>query len=903
MSFGVPTPSTTVTATDDNNIDGLLGGSKWKSNSVSFSFTNSINDYESGYPDRADHADSFQSLNATQRAVAREWLGAFANISNLTFSERTGTSDRDATIRMAMSNDPNTAYAYYPRNTVQAGDAWFNRTKTTSPKIGNWSYHTFGHELGHALGLKHGHETGGVRNVSMNSNRDSMEFSIMTYKSYVGHPGSGGYTNETWGYAQSLMMYDIAAIQQMYGASFGYNSGNTTYTFDKDTGEMSVNGVGQGTPGANRIFRTIWDGNGIDTYNFSNYTTNLSINLAPGGWSDLDVGGNSQRARLGSGKDARGHVFNALQYKDDARSLIENANGGSGNDTIKGNSARNVLNGNGGNDYLYGYAGNDYLSGSSGNDYLNGGTGSDRMYGGTGNDTLSGSSGNDYLNGGTGSDRMYGGTGNDSFVVDSTGDTVTEYANQGSDRVYSSISYTLGNNLENLTLTGTASSGRGNSLNNSISGNSSNNYLYGYAGNDYLSGSSGNDYLSGGTGSDRMYGGTGNDRFVVDSTGDVVVEYANQGSDRVYSSISYTLGNNLENLTLTGTASSGRGNSLNNSISGNSSNNYLYGQGGADTLIGGSGNDYLDSDTLGAVDTIGDRLDGGDGNDTLRGEAGNDTLLGGSGNDRLTGDDSSINFGNDSLSGGTGNDTLYGYAGNDTLDGGAGSDSLDGSTGNDRLLGQGGADTLIGGSGNDYLDSDTLGAVDTIGDRLDGGSGNDTLQGEAGNDILLGGSGNDRLTGDDSSSNFGNDSLDGGTGNDTLTGAGGNDTLVGGSGSDTLSGTNSILDGAGEIDIINPGYYDASDRIILGTSSSIYYNGAGLDYAVIDNFDRYSFSGETEFDKLQIHGSLSSYSLSSYTGTVSGISMNNGTRIGLGSEIIAYVDSSGLLTSADFITV
>ncbi|MEQ8971988.1 MAG: S8 family serine peptidase [Coleofasciculus sp. C1-SOL-03] len=508
-------------------------------------------------------------------------------------------------------------------------------------------------------------------------------------------------------------------------------------------------------------------GIGTDTINAAAVDSNSTVNLTTGTGSIDDV------AITVSG--------------------IENVFTGDGNDSLFGNASNNSLSGMRGNDYLYGYAGNDYLSG------------------------------------GTGSDRMYGGTGNDRFVVDSTGDVVVEYANQGSDRVYSSISYTLGNNLESLTLTGTASSGRGNSLNNSISGNSSNNYLYGYAGNDYLlgyagndylsgssgndylnggtgsdrmyggtgndtlSGSSGNDYLNGGTGSDRMYGGTGNDRFVVDSTGDTVTEYANQGSDRVYSSISYTLGNNLENLTLTGTASSGRGNSLNNSISGNSSNNYLYGQGGADTLIGGSGNDYLDSDTLGAVDTIGDRLDGGDGNDTL--------------------------------------------------------------------------------------------------------------QGEAGNDILLGGSGNDRLTGDDSSSNFGDDNLAGGTGNDTLTGAGGNDTLVGGSGSDTLSGTNSILDGAGEIDIINPGDYGASDRIILGTSSSIYYNGAGLDYAVIDDFDRYSYFGETDFDKLQIHGSLSSYSLSSYTGTVSGISMNNGTRIGLGSEIIAYVDSSGLLTSADFITV
>jgi Ca2+-binding RTX toxin-like protein len=220
--------------------------------------------------------------------------------------------------------------------------------------------------------------------------------------------------------------------------------------------------------------------------------------------------------------------------------------------------------------------------------------------------------------------------------------------------------------------------------------------------------------------------------------------------------------------------------------------------------------------------------------------------------------------------GGSGNDVIYGNSAANFLRGG---------NGNDRIYGQGGADTLIGGNGNDLLDSDTLGALDTIGDRLDGRAGNDTLLGEAGDDTL-----------------------DGGTGNDTLTGAGGNDTLIGGSGSDVLSGTNSFLDGAGEIDVFNPGDYGASDRIILGTQSSIYYNGAGLDYAVIDNFDRFNFSGETDSDKLQIHGSVSDYTLNSFTGTVAGISMNNGTRIGLGSEIIAYVDSSGLLTSADFVS-
>ncbi|NEO15540.1 MULTISPECIES: calcium-binding protein [unclassified Moorena] len=188
------------------------------------------------------------------------------------------------------------------------------------------------------------------------------------------------------------------------------------------------------------------------------------------------------------------------------------------------------------------------------NNYGYGGSGNDYLYGYGGNDTLVGGSGNDYLNGGIGSDRMYGGTGNDRYVVDSTGDVVTEYVNQGIDTVESSINYTLGDNLENLTLTGSAYSGNGNSLNNIISGNSSNNVLFGKSGNDTIYGNGGDDALVGGTDSDRMYGGTGNDIYSVDSTGDVVTEYVNQGIDRVYSSISYMLGDNVENLTLTGIA-------------------------------------------------------------------------------------------------------------------------------------------------------------------------------------------------------------------------------------------------------------------------------------------------------------------------------------------------------------
>ncbi len=162
------------------------------------------------------------------------------------------------------------------------------------------------------------------------------------------------------------------------------------------------------------------------------------------------------------------------------------------------------------NDFIYGLAGNDTLYGWSGNDTLSGGSGNDYLYG---------ESGNDILDGGIGNDAMYGGTGNDIYYVDTMSDTVIEYANEGIDLVYSSVSTNykwLPNNVENLTLTGTAYYGDGNDLNNVISGNSYTNALYGYGGNDNLYGYGGNDYLYGESGNDILIGDTGNDILVGD---------------------------------------------------------------------------------------------------------------------------------------------------------------------------------------------------------------------------------------------------------------------------------------------------------------------------------------------------------------------------------------------------
>jgi len=190
----------------------------------------------------------------------------------------------------------------------------------------------------------------------------------------------------------------------------------------------------------------------------------------------------------------------------------------------------------------------------------------------------------------------------------------------------------------------------------------------GTAGNDWIQAGAGNDYLDPGAGNDAMIGGLGNDIYRVDSTGDVVTETSTLDTeDEVQSYINYTLGANVENLTLIGTGNiNGTGNSLKNSITGNAANNTLNGLDGDDVFYSREGDDLINA---------------GNGNDQAFGEAGNDTINGEAGNDILYGKD-----GNDRLDGGAGNDLLYGDAGNDTISGGVGSDIITGGLGADRFV-------------------------------------------------------------------------------------------------------------------------------------------------------------------------------------------------------------------------
>ena len=641
--------------------------------------------------------------------------------------------------------------------------------------------------------------------------------------------------------------------------------------------------------------------------------------------------------------------------------------GDEGNDTLLGGAGKDLLIGDPGNDTLLGEDGNDTLFAGTGDDSMDGGAGGDtyevdslkdvakdsgadaeadtvessvawtlddtienllltgtKNINGTGNasdNVLGGNTNNNTLDGLAGADIMRGGGGNDLYIVDDKGDVVDEtvLGSGGIDGVRSSATeFTLGANVEALTLVGGNGNinGTGNGIANVITvdeskDKSGNNLISGLGGHDSLGGGTGADTLDGGDGRDTMVGGLGNDLYIVDNILDRVVEQAEDDSvNTVKSSVSYTLGDFLDNLELLGNFDlSGTGNNATNHILGNAGNNVLSGNveyvpgndDDADTLEGGEGDDTyiiwfandkvietgvgdydivksVASFTLGAnieelvlfrtdidpVDGTGNELDnkitgsqqgnklsgvggndsinGGimDGADTIDGGVGDDTMDGAAGDDvyfvdslkdvvidssgvdevRVSGTDlglvklytniehynfSKFSAGPIAFTGTTAANRIVGTTANDTLNGGAGNDTLNGGTGIDDLNGAAGNDTYvmdvdldqINDTGNDAGDTvqtstlqidlrltdfnksvenailtgvNHLNAIGTDAKNiLIGNSGDNLLWGGLGNDTLIGGAGADNLDGDpsDGSVNGGADSMAGGTGSDS----------------------------------------------------------------------------------------------------------------------------------------
>jgi Ca2+-binding RTX toxin-like protein len=871
------------TAFPDDDINGILHGWKWDTTAstlIYFEFPQSTTEYldtgngnpvQTGYEPGA--IVGFQPFNFAQREAIGLILANVASFAKLTFTgpwygPPDPLANYAASFRYAMATTidytsdgsgvhvpgnppaPGTAEGNWPElpGNYYQGDAWFNATSYNSPAPGNYAYSAgLMHETGHLLGLKHGHTSQvahGVTFPTLPANHDSLEYSIMTYRAFPGAPIPGGtqiVTPED-NFPQTFMQDDIAALQYMYGANYDYNSGDTTYSWSPDTGQLYINGIANGDqPSANRVFLTIWDGGGFDTYDFSNYKTNLKVDLNPGAWTILDTTGIAQRADLGAtglpGPDyyARGNIANARLYNGDTRSLIEEAIGGSGNDYLIGNSADNIL---------------------------------------------KGGPGTDILDGGAGADTMYGGPGDDWYEVDNPGDVVVENPGEGTDRYDSYISIdALPANVENIVLYGSTDLyAIANDLPNVISGSLGNNGLYGMGGNDTIYGYAGNDWidgdsLGGSIGDDRMIGGPGDDTYQVNSPGDVVIEQPGEGTDQIDSYLSLTLPANVENLVLYGFPNlNGTGNGLANVISGNLGSNILRGLAGNDSLYGYAGDDTLDGGT-GA-----DMLVGGTGNDTYFVDNSGDAVIEkpNEGTDLVR---SSINY---ALPGNVENLSLTGSANIAGVGNGL-ANTIIGNTGNNTLDGRGGADTMKGGRGNDIYEVENAGDVVVEGlnqgtDRLDSyfsitlpanvedlvlygatnlnGTGNslaNVLNGSLGNNALKGLGGNDTLYG-----YAGNDTLDGGTGADTLRGGLGNDTYVLDNSGDKVieaanQGTDTVRTAVSYVLPVN-----VENLTLLG-SGNINATGNGLANRIIGNAGNNLLDGKAGNDVLTGAGGRDSF--------------------------------------------
>lgn len=497
---GSATGSKTVAASGSIFVDSVLVGHGWSGSSITYAFPTFASDYSySGFNDNAFNTISSAQKNTALFAMEKSFGGSandgfsVEGFTNLNFS--VGNSS-NATIRFAESGTPSTAeVADFPGNlitfdTADDGDIWFGTADAGTiydlrkPVAGNYAWHTLIHELGHALGLKHAQEN--LVYGAMPDETNSIEYTVMSYRSFIGD-FSGGYDYEEFGAPQTFMMADIAALQHMYGADYSTNAGATVYKWTPNSGTTFVNGVAAITPGDNRIFATIWDGGGNDTYDLSAYKTSVSVDLRAGNHSVFDAG---QLAFLGGGPNggfARGNIFNALLFKSDQRSLIENAKGGSGSDEIKGNEVANTLFGNSGNDTLFGFDGND------------------KLYGGAGRDTLSSGNGNDVMTGGAGADKLIGGSGTDT----------ASYAD-----AKAAVRANLANSSTN---TGDAAGDTYSSIENLL-GSAFNDRLVGNSGVNKITGGRGNDVLTGGAGADDFYYAKGYGK-------DLIVDFQNNVDD------------------------------------------------------------------------------------------------------------------------------------------------------------------------------------------------------------------------------------------------------------------------------------------------------------------------------------------------------------------------------------
>lgn len=629
--------------------------------------------------------------SATEKQGIRDAFQQWAEVVNVTFTE-VSSGGQIYLEGPANGNETGRAFAQTSRSSYD-GQEWFITGSrvvidydsggfgNNPTDLGNYALMTAIHEIGHAIGLGHsGFYNAGQGNPTYNSDgqwlNDTRQYSLMSYwsASYSG-------ANHQGEYASTPLVMDIYAAQTLYGANMTTRTGNTVYGFNTNTGSDQFDFT-QNT----RPVIAIWDAGGTDTLDLSGFTQTQMINLNAGSFSN--VGGLTGNLAIAYGV------------------TIENATGGSGQDTFYGNSANNILLGGAGNDTFHGSAGSDTIDGQGNTDTL--------IY------TFNISA---FL----------------VSLVDSVTITLQHIAQAWTDTV---------RNIENFIFNGTTLSWNEVAALAAPASEILAKITVGGTPHDFLSAADGDSYI---TAAQVGHSGSSGNVFRMQRSGDTLDFHVLQTTapDRVF--FDGDSGNNTINVRgthagMTVHYTGDDGDDVLTIHSGVTGNDQLHGGAGNDIMSAGAGDDRLYGDEGN------DTLYGGDGADLLNGGAGDDVLYGDAGSDKLYG-----NEGNDTLYGGDGDDLLRGGAGNDALYGGSGADDLRGEAGNDTIYGGNNDDYIEGGQGNDILYGDA--GHDIIHgnddhDTLYGGDGNDTLYGGNGNDILYGGSGSDRLYGGDGADTF-----------------------------------------------------------------------------------------------------------------------------------------------------